>query len=238
MKTLSSSTWILLVALFFGAAVQRLQAQYFLTPVNALLNSDAQIVLIDGSVVKGKVTSSTLGDKGLVSIGLKDEAGAKYKFKPEQVKSVRCSITKMMKLELFSDKTSNLGRLANPTFNELKERDYVEFEQVEWPDKPGKFLLSQLLNPGFDSKIKVYDYPGKKTGNVSVVGIPVKGNEARVFIVRKGDQILMVDKRRYEKEHFATLFADCPAVVSSLSSDEKGFNYFAAHTFTYENDCK
>ena len=41
-------------------------------------------------------------------------------------------------------------------FEDIVEREYLYYERVEMPKHDIMYRLAQLLNPGFDGKIKVY----------------------------------------------------------------------------------
>ena len=54
----------------------------------------------------------------------------------------------------------------------LPKDGYVFFEKIKVPNMLGNqefFQLAQVLNPGWDSKVKIYKHPdGESTGSTSV----------------------------------------------------------------------
>jgi hypothetical protein len=159
----------------------------------------------------------------------------KLRFKAEGVARLRIKIDGLAKLEMLADKTSNLKKLANADFNEIIDRKYAYYEQVKIPGKE-KFVLTQLLNPGFDSKIRVFDKPIAKTGETSINGIAVSGGEARAYYVVANGETLEVTKGKYAKEYFAKLFGSCSEMATEFPKPE--FDDFATHVLYFEKICK
>lgn len=215
-----------------------LLAQQFLTPLTTL-TGDAQVITQDDRTINGDIRMATMGPKGLISFRVKEtETGTVHKFAAEDVKTLRLKLDQMAKIELYQQQTATITRLSNANFEEFQEREFIYYHQVAWPGKPDKYLLVQLLNEGWDSKIKVYDYPGgMKTGTTSINGVAVSGGDAKSFVVDYLGETQIVNKRNYEKEHFGRLFGNCPNVVA-LDPKDRDFNNFALHVFTFETGCE
>jgi hypothetical protein len=90
-------------------------------------------------------------------------------------------------------------------FDEIAEREYTIIEPVEV--KPGVFRLYQLLNPGFDSKIKVYCQstgifrdPDDFRGGVDLDGFEVTTPHLAVMgIYKVGRGFVRVTEDKYKK---------------------------------------
>jgi hypothetical protein len=238
MKKLRIMT-ILIFTIIFGTSLS-LSAQQFLTPVNSL-TGDAKVVTKDGEVVEGDIRTALFSGKGLKSFRIKDaETGEKIRFKAEDVESLRIEMDAWGKLLTLGEQTSNLQKMSQADFNESVDRKYIYYHTVKWPEKRNKYILSQLLNPGFDSKIKIYDYPaGKQTASIGVGGMSVMGGNAKEYVVKLDGQeeTIMALKRKYDKEYFDMFFGDCEK-LNSLDKDDKDWDEFAAHVFIYDTECE
>lgn len=237
MKKIRIST-VFILSIIFGATLN-LSAQQFLTPVNSL-TGDAKVVTLDGDVVEGDIRTALFSGKGLKSFRIKDmETGDVTRFKAEDVQSLRIKMDAWGKFLTLGEQTSNLQKMSRADFNESVDREYIYYHTVKWPEKKNKYILSQLLNPGFDSKIKVYDYPaGKQTASIGVGGMSVMGGNAKEYVVKLEGQeeTFMALKRKYDDEYFDMFFGDCEK-LSSLDKDDKEWDDFAAHVFIYETEC-
>ncbi|MGM0581165.1 MAG: hypothetical protein ACQETL_10825 [Bacteroidota bacterium] len=230
---------VLILSVIFGS-ILNLSAQQFLTPVNSL-TGDAKVVTKDGEVIKGDIRSAFFSGKGLKSFRIKDaETGEKTRFKADEVESLRIKMDAWAKFATKMEQTSSVQKMSEANFEEAVDREYIYYHSVKWPKKRKKYILSQLLNAGFDSKIKVYDYPaGKKTASVGIGGMDIAGGNAKEYVVKLGDQeeTIMALKRKYDKEYFDMFFGDCEK-LSSLDKNEKEWDEFAAHVFIYDTECE
>lgn len=213
------------------------RAQQFLTPVSSL-TGDAKVETNDGTIIEGDIRTAFFSGKGLKSFRIKDtETGDVTRFKAEEVKSLRIKMDGWGKLATYAEQTSSLQKMATADFDEAVDREYIYYHTVKWPGKKDKFMLSQLLNPGFDSKIKVYDYPGKKTASAGIGGMTVVGGNAKKYVVAIDGETYMVEKGKYKKEDFDMLFSDCDK-LSSLEKSDKEWDDMALHVFINETECK
>jgi hypothetical protein len=106
-------------------------------------------------------------------------------------------------------------------------------------NKAGKLRLMQLLNPGFDTRVKVFADPNaQKTGGLAIGGIRVSGGEDRSFLMVKGDQQAVVVKKSSYRRNFEDLYGDCPAMVKTFAGEKIQWDDLAAHVFAYDSACK
>jgi hypothetical protein len=72
--------------------------------------------------------------------------------------------------------------------------------------------MQQLLNPGFDTKLKVYTHPdGESTGFTKVSGITFAGLRDNVYFVSvSGDRVIEVRDFQYRKRALENIFNSCP----------------------------
>ncbi len=185
--------------------------------------------------IEGKLTFAASGMKGITSLTIKDNDGTKHKFKSAEVNALRVKIDGLAKLEMIAEKTKNLDRLFSADFSEIVDRKYAYYEQVKVPEKD-KYVLTQLLNPGFAKKIKVFDKPGAKTADKSVNGVAISGSKAKAYYVIKEGITYEISKSKYRKSQFKMLYGNCPDMIRFYADPD--FDQFAEHVLYYELNCR
>ena len=225
MKTISTISCFVLLLLFSN----KISGQGFVATVEdeglaALYGNQCTLMLESGEEIQGKFAGGSYSSNGLSKISIKLENGEKAKFKPEQVISliIKASVSEM----------------ANTDFNGIVKRDYLIFETALTAKKSDTYRLMQLLNPGFDSKIKVFAEPSKKTGGLNVGGIQLTGGEAKAYLFVKGkEKAVEVNKGSYSK-NFKELYSDCPKMLSTFQGEKIKWDDIALHVFAYDQACK
>ena len=205
----------------------------FVTPLSSI-SGPAEITTLDGKTISGKVKYASFGPNGMMSMMLIDEHGNKNKFKAAELQQLKLKVDGLAKLEIVAEQSSNIEKLANSNFKEVVEREFIYWQRVKHPEKD-KFYLLQLLNPGFDARLKVYDLPGKRSGEMSSGDVAISGNTATAFYVVKDNQTFMVSKKKYKKHDFQFVFSDCPKIIENNKPD---FESFAEHVFFYDQICE
>lgn len=226
---LVSGIFVLMALLFVST---NMQAQ-FVTPLTTI-SGEAEVTTIDGSIHKGKVRNAMFGTNGIISFKLRDNDGSDMKFKSVEVSQLKIKVDDLAKIEIIAEQSSSISKLANSNFKEVVDRKSIYWQRVKQPGKD-KYNLLQLLNPGFDDLIKVYDLPNAKSGETTVDDITVSGNNATAYIVVKNGESLKITKKKYKKQDFEVLFGDCPKIVDNNKPD---FKDFAEHVFFYNELCK
>jgi len=219
------------------------QAQTFLIPVESFIGAQpSSLVTVAGDTIHGEVRSALFMNGLLKSFTFRIEStDEKIKYKAEDVKYLRVKASQMATWESLSVGTSTISRMSKTDFNQIKNREFIEFEQALQPGNKNKYALLQLLNPGFDSKIKVYSDPnGPKTGTTTINGMAISGGEDKSYLVVKGGIKAERIKKKDYKESFAILFGDCPDLIKTYSADNKKIEFwdFAGHVFDYDQSCK
>ena len=146
--------------------------------------------------------------------------------------------------------------MVNTDFKNIMKLDYYVFYRVA--DKKGKPRMLQILNPGWDTKMRVYNDPKsnetagpreliKKDETLRIsngdeevmLGLTVGlvGGLAKSFYVSKGEggYSIYVQKSKYKKS-YSTIFQDCSVLVENIKNDLQWDN-FAGHVFEYETTC-
>lgn len=212
-----------------------LSAQQFVTPLQSISGA-ALVTTVDGKEIPCEIRSALFGMNGLASMTVRDTVtGEKLKFKAEQVARLRVKIDALARMEMLADKTSNLKKLRDADFSEITDREYAYYDQVQIPGKD-VFVLIQLLNPGFDSKIKVYDKPMAKTGETEIGGIAVSGGQAKAYYVIRDGVTTEISRGKYAKTFFPLLFSGCPELIAAFPDPE--FADFAEHVLYFETKCR
>ena len=112
-------------------------------------------------------------------------------------------------VEIFQEK---------PIYNQLT------FERVEIPfKKKAKFKFLQLLNPGFDSRIKVY-YKYTEQGTDLT---------KKYFIIKDDGQLLDIKEKDYEGL-FNTLYGDCAEMMALFPNGGLNYQNISTHVYTYD----
>jgi hypothetical protein len=206
--------------------------------LSTLYGNACILLLKSGEEITGKFMGGVYIKDGLSKITIKLENGEKAKFVPEQVISLKIKASKLMKLFMISEASSSIKEMVHSDFNEIVDRDHIIFETALTAKKSDTYRLLQLINPGFDSKIKVFAEPSAKTGGLSVGGVQLTGGQDRAYLfVKGGEKAIMVKKGSYSK-NFEELYADCPQMVSAFQGEKIKWDDVALHVFTYDQICK
>lgn len=218
-----------------------LHAQYFIPPMD---NSEigmaktAYVVTNAGDTLRGTVGMATMINGQLRSFTFKKENGGKEKFKAEDLKLLAVQPHKLSNIASAMSVPS-LQQAAKINFDEVINREWVYFEQALLPRKD-KYALMQLLNPGFDAKIKVYQNPNaNQSGTMSSGGINLIGGEDNSYlVVYDGNKSVIYKKSRYNKEALRSLYKDCNVFKENYDGERFRWNDFAEHVFVYDQLCK
>jgi hypothetical protein len=219
----------------------RVDAQGFIHPVESLPSNECFITLMNGEEFKCKVVTGVLVGSSVRSLTVKDENGEKHRLKSDDIEKLRVKMSELARIGSISDGSESMQELAEMDFDEYINREWVFYEQALLPKKKNKYALLQLLNPGFDEKIKVYQDPGaQETMGVGVGDLQLTGGKDRSYlVVRDGQKSIKVKKGSYEKG-FSELFSDCTKMLEVFTHGKKKikFDDMAAHVLYYNNYCE
>jgi len=234
-------TLLLLLLLLLNVTVR---AQGFIAVINddefsVLFGNPTTVTRTDGSELIGKITSGTLTNGYLKSITLKTADGEKHKLKPEDMIRLSIKATKIIKLAMITESTTSIQELTKTNFDKIDNLDSVIFERAARATKDDKYAMMQLLNPGFDSKIKVYADPNaNQTGGLSMGGVQFTGGEDKSYLfVKKGEKTVITRKKNYSK-NFEELYSDCPEMLSAFTGNKIKWQDLAGHVFAYDRICE
>jgi hypothetical protein len=212
-------------------------AQQFIEPVGNPMSKECYLTLKNGAETKCEFKSANISN-GMKSMTIVDENGVKIKYKAEEVEKLRIKMSTLAKIGTIIEGSESITAVAKLDVNEIIEREFIIYEQALLPKKKDKYALLQLLNPGFDGRIKVYENPMGGESGLSVGGIKVTGGEEKSFLVVKdGDKSMKIKKGSYKKD-FSMLFGDCTEMLKILSDEKIHFQDMALHVLYYNLNCK
>ncbi|MEP0365898.1 MAG: hypothetical protein ABJN36_10460 [Cyclobacteriaceae bacterium] len=217
-------------------------AQYFAPELdNSSINMSKEVYAVTnaGDTIRGKMGAAMIGNGQLRSFTIKQEDGTKSKFKSPDVKLLAIKPSKLQNLESAMS-VPNVMKASEIDFDAVMNREWVFFEQALLPKKKDKYVMMQLLNPGFDSKIKVYlDPNANESMGVGIGGIQVAGGEDKSYlVVYDGNKSEVYKKKRYKKEALTLLYKDCEVFKENYKGEKFDWSDFAEHVLVYDQMCK
>ena len=231
-----------LTTIFLAASISSM-GQGFIQAVDndhlsLILNQECKVALASGEEVQGILKRVTLM-KGYMSSFVILIDGEKVKYKGEDAKRLSVKASKLAKIILAAESATEISRLNGANFSEIINREYIIFELAMMANKSGKYRFMQLLNPGFDNKIKVYlDPDAQQSGGSSINGIQVTGGSDQSYLfVQNGEKAMVVRSKKYDK-NFAELYSGCPEMLEVFSGEKIKWRDVAGHVFAFDQACK
>lgn len=132
-----------------------------------------------------------------------------------------------------------LKSLKNKEFIEaLPEGDYVYFEKIRDPSygRQEVYVLAQLLNKGWDDKIKVYRHPRAEIQESTRISfdIALALVEDRYYVSVGGDPVIEFMSQQYRRRAMERIFNHCPELAKKKRLKWKEF---AEDVFTHFQYC-
>ena len=214
-------------------------SQSFIAAVdNIPMNTETIVTTIDGVEITGKIRSAGFVNGIIKSIRLKDADETIHKFKAADIKTIKVKATFLSKLDMITDKTSSLKEIRNTNFDEIIDREWIYFHQIISPKKHKKPLLLQLQNPGFDSKMKVYNNPSaQETSTFSLGDTNIGGGEDRSYIAVMSDGTsFYIRKAKYDKT-LKEYLGNCDEFMEVYKDKKLKFKNIAMHVYYYNTYC-
>lgn len=219
-------------------------SQGFIRPLGSdnmalILNKPCIITLANGEEVTGKLKSAVFLNGYLDKVTLKKANKEKLKLKPADITRLAIKASKLVKLSMIMESASSIKEMTHTNFDEIVNREYIIFETAGRHTKAGKLRLMQLLNPGFDSQIKVFVNPNaNKTAGISLGGNRITGGMVRSYLFLKdGTKTIIVRKSNYKKD-FLELYQNCPKMLSVFEGNKIKWDDVAGHVFAYDQACQ
>ena len=187
---------------------------------------------------KGDTTKFFLDDldrkKGLiVNVAGRTADGKKFEHKAEDVTFMALAPSDYAKFAAFSEGSASVIRASKTDFKQIN-RDLIFFYQ-EYLDDKQRTVLVQQINPGFDSKLRVYDDPfAAQTAGIGVGGMQMTGGMDKSFYVNYKGKTFRMYKRDYDRM-FPEFFGNCPNLKAQYKN--AAWRDFAEHLYFYEQTC-
>ncbi len=197
-------------------------AQGFISPVSSISpKQPAYVELPDGSKVEGTVPLAMFMNGGLRSFTLLTSGGEKMKFKAGDVTVLANKPGALAKLSALGNQMDSKWDMITADWGEVIDREWVYYRQALMPN--GKsYALLQLINPGFDSRLQVFNQD------------PEEPDE--YLVVKDGKISVKITKGNYKKS-FGDLFGDCAKLMEPDTSKKPKVKDFAAHAYIFDRAC-
>ena len=227
----------ILCVIFF----QGIFAQSFVQPLDNLSPMFGNVAIAldtKGNEIEGKLSGGMMVMGHLKSFTLKLDDGSKRKFKSDEVKLLKVKASGYVKFMMVTESLGSVKKMSNTNYDEISNKDWLIFEQALINRKKDKPRLLQLLNPGFDSKIKVFvDPTATETAGVGIGGVKISGGEDKSFLLVKDQtKAVKIKKKKYKKE-FSNLFGDCDQMMEIFGGSKTKFQDMAGHVYAYDQSC-
>jgi len=185
------------------------------------------VILKDSTKIEGSFRQIN-NVKNIKSCTIKDANDQKHTFKTQQIDKVYISLSGLDKLNTYSDFSLSFRELYHLDFKELLNPEYFIWENVNCD---GKEKVLQLLNPGFDSRIKVFRNPNaiQEGGDQENVG-----EDISYYMQKTGTNVATLVKKKNYPQQFMQLFSDCPELIESLQGKNIDWYDFATHVYIYD----
>lgn len=224
------------LALALLAAPGLAAATGFLPVIDDIPDTGLHIQTVDGHEIVGDLRGFSRGTHGYRKLIIQADDGSRHKLKVEEIERLS---TAVFGPALAAEAVDSVREAANTDWETLGEARELVWDRLTPPGRKKPYLY-QRLNPGFDTRIRVYGLPGRETGGFeSGNGIRFFGGLPKAYLVVKdGGPPVEVTRGDYKKQAFHHLFSDCPAVAERFGDDERGFRRFADHVYFYEVSCR
>jgi len=232
----------ILLGLLISTSILAQETQYFVKAKEGYSRKKtAYLTLTDGSKIEG-IIKSLNWKKGLFEeIKIKID-GKKKKFSAEDIAHMylpQSGFGKLMDNVAVAYDATQWAQKSDVN-SELVNDGYAYFEsaEVQIKKKKTQVLLLQVVNPSFNSQVKVFHDPfAKKTIGLGVAGVKVAGGIDKSYWVQKGGKpAFKLKKKNYNKEA-DLLFGDCSDYFDKIKS-KLVWKDFPMHVYNYVDECK
>jgi len=222
----------LLIFLLFSGT---LSAQHFSTIIDAdniaWLRDYTIVTVNEETFTSEKLSAYSVANGRLKSFSFKTEDGVKHKLKAEQVKLVKARLTHVAKAAMIVESSNSIERSVTTDYADIVTNNLIRFNGVTYNEKKNKQAVLQLLNYGFDQKIKVYPDPASTSGTTSIGDVTVSGGVIKNYFVVKGNKTFKLSKKSYKKLYHE-IFGACKEMnvepklisISNLCNDILKYN--------------
>lgn len=235
-RALSLTAFLAFLLLALPAQARRPQVG-FLTPLGQPAGFGLVVTTTDGEVLEGHLVGTREVWGSVTRMTLELDDGSRVRLTALQVEEVVMPMNEIWRTVMIGSASETLEKVWKTDFDRIFEIDELVFHSVRHP-KSERTSIRQLVNPGFDHRLRVYFLPTSTEGISRFDGIPFFGDMPKAFLVVKDDgEAVRVNQGDYRKEWFEQLFGDCQEVLDLYKGDRRKFKFFAEHTFVYDQAC-
>ena len=216
---------ILAMAGTFACHGQELMLRIDETSTTSLIKNPAVVALTSGGQIVGTIKSISIQKGKLLDVTIEMTDKTIQKLKPKEIESLK-----------IRSSTPVMFTLKDQQGNDIKKVVYSQYIFEHPFQKSGKVKpdVMQLLNPGFDSKLKIYADLTSSQPVSPILNSQGASQEIRYVIV-VGEKIFYTNAQSYPRD-FLRLFGDCD-VMNSMSKDAD-ISAIAVHTLLYDHYCR
>ena len=122
--------------------------------------------------------------------------------------------------------------------SEIIKKGYAYFEKAKVAiKKDQEMLLMQLLNPGFNSKIKVFHDPfAAETMRAGFGGMTMAGGDDKSYYVQVGDNVAKKLKKKDYDDEYKVLYSSCPTLLTKVGEKVR-WTEFSKNVYEYTFEC-
>jgi hypothetical protein len=209
-------------------------AQNFLPPMERFSGKKEDILILNS----GEKIVFFLDDldrkKGLIiNVAGKTLDGKKFDYDADEIKELYLVPSDMAKIGGAMKATRSILKASRTDLSELS-REHIQFFQQKVEGRKETVLL-QLLNPDFQSRMRIFDDPwAAETMGIGFGGMQLTGGIAKSYYANYDGKTIKIFKRNYE-DLFAALFANCKGVLTKY--DKAAWRDLPLHLDTFETEC-
>lgn len=225
---------IILISLFSICSY----SQSFMPGFSNIGTNKGMVIKQDGDTIKGTFFLIN-HPENIKKISIKDKDGIKHKFEGAQINKVFIKINDLAVLGAL-DGSSSVKDLNNTDLSKVTKSEYYIYERAITPKK-GKTKVMQLVNHGFDSKMKVYRNPTSgETGGLKLGGVKLTGGiEKSYYVVKQGENVAVeIKKGDYKKQYGKIFTTDCAKMSEILDGKKPDWDDISLHVYTYSLSCE
>jgi hypothetical protein len=188
-----------------------------------------QVTTVDGKVYQGLVWTKFANHRGSSHITVETADGERFGLHARQVEQLLVPANNMIRMAMAEEGSGSIEAAIKTDYETIHDAVMLVFDPVTWP-KTDKVYLLQLLNPGYDQRIRVYPVElSKEVTFFSARGIPLFGEDDGT--PRK------IKEHRYDNE-FLWLYGDCPRFLAERPKRDRDFKYFSEDLRLYDQLCR
>lgn len=235
-STTHAALTLLTCAIFISTAADAKTRKFL--PSIGIPRVQGQVTTVDGKVYEGLISTKFANHRGSSHIWVETADGERFSLHARQVKELLVPANNMIRMAMAEQSSGSVEAAIKADYKTMHDTPMLVFDPLTWP-KTEKVYLLQLLNPGYDRRIRVYPVElAKEATFFFAKGIPLFGDEPEAFLVVKDDGTpRKIKEHRYDNE-FLWLYGDCPRFLAERPKRDRDFKYFAEDLRLYDQLCR